>query len=192
MNDARTSRAPGCVSLLGGPLLAFGLWLIAQALLVPREAETVRLSIITGAFAAGAGAWLLAGRLRSAFRRRADAPRWNQVVLDDTAPGNARAGTIGPDGKPARGDLDPMEALAGGLGCFVVVLAFLLIGPVFLWLYFGGATTRRGNPVMGLVAGVVFSAIGLAGLWIVVTGYIKERRKSRGSRPGRDDPRRLP
>ena len=132
MNNARTGRAPGCVSLLGGPLLAFGLWLIAQALLLPREAETVRLSIITGAFVAGTGAWLIAKRLRSAFPRRANEPRWNEAVIDDTAPASPRAGTIGPDGKPARADVGPMEALAGGLGCSLVVLAFLLVGPVFL------------------------------------------------------------
>ena len=45
---------------------------------------------------------------------------------------------------------------------------------------------------MGLVVGVVFTAIGLAGLWILMAGYIEERRKGIGSRPGRDDPRRLP
>jgi hypothetical protein len=192
MNDARSSRAPGCVSMLGGPLLALGLWLIAQALLLPHEAETVRLSIITGVFAAGTGAWLLAKRLRTAFPRKAREPRWNEVVIDDTAPASPGAGTVGTDGKLARGDLRLTEALAGGLGCFVVVLAFLLVGPVFLWLYFGGATTRRGNPVMGLVAGLAFTATGLAGLWILVTGYIKERRKGGGGRPGRNDPRRLP
>lgn len=187
MNDARTRRAPGCVSLLGGPLLAFGLWLIAQALLLPHEAETVRLSIITGAFVAGAGAWLLAKRLRTAFPRRAREPRWNEVVIDDTVPASPRAGTTGPDGKPRRSDAGPAEELAGGAGCFLVAVAFLLVGPVFLWLYFSGAPTRRGNPVMGLVAGILFTAVGFLG--ILALGSMRRRS---GRRWGRKDPRRLP
>lgn len=76
-------------------------------------------------------------------------------------------------------------------GC-LSMLGGPLIGPVFLWLYFGGAATRRGNPAMGPVAGMVFTAVGTGGLWLQVTGYIKERRKSRGGRQGSDDPRRLP
>jgi ABC-type nickel/cobalt efflux system permease component RcnA len=187
MNDARSSRAPGCVSMLGGPLLALGLWLIAQALLLPREAETVRLSIITGALVAGTGAWLLAKRLRAAFPRRTREPRWNETVIDDTAPTNRPAGAVGPDGKPARGDLGPMEALAGGLGCSIVVLAFLLVGPVFLYFYFSGTPTRRGNPVMPLVAGILFSGLGLFGLWALVSS-----RRGNASREKAKDPRRLP
>jgi hypothetical protein len=173
--------------MLGGPLLALGLWLIAQALLLPHEAETVRLSIITGAFVAGTGAWLLAKRLRTAFPRRAREPRWNETVIDDTAPASQQAGAIGPDGKPARGDVSPTEALAGGLGCFLVALAFLIVGPVFLWLYFSGAPTRRGNPAMGLVAGILFTAVGFLG--VLALGSM---RRASSRRWGRKDPRRLP
>jgi ABC-type nickel/cobalt efflux system permease component RcnA len=173
--------------MLGGPLLALGLWLIAQALLLPLEAETVRLSIITGAFVAGTGVWLLAKRLRTAFPRRAKEPRWNETVIDDTAPASRPAGTVGPDGKPARGDLGPMEALAGGLGCSIIVLAFLLVGPVFLYFYFSSTPTRRGNPVMPLVAGILFSGIGLFGLWALVSS-----RRSNASRQKAKDPRRIP
>jgi ABC-type nickel/cobalt efflux system permease component RcnA len=187
MNDAGASRSAGCLSMLGGPLLALGLWLIAQAVLLPREAETVRLSIITGAFVAGTGAWLLAKRLRTAFPRRAKEPRWNETVIDDTAPASRPTGAVGPDGKPARGDPSPMEALAGGLGCSIVVLAFLLVGPVFLYFYFSGTPTRRGNPVMALVAGILFSGIGLFGLWALVSS-----RSSNASRQKSKDPRRLP
>lgn len=170
MNDTGAGGRPGWVTLLGGPLLAFGLWLIGQALLLPHEAETVRLSIITGAFAAGAGAWLLAKRMRSAFPRRAKEPRWNEVVIDDTAPASPRA-----------------EALAPGLGCLLIPLAFLLVGPVLLYFYFSGAPTRRGNPVMGLVVGILFTAVGCLG--ILALGSL--RRKSGRTRE-RNDPRRLP
>ena len=147
MSNTGAGGRPGWVILLGGPLLAFGLWMIAQALLLPHEAETVRLSIITGAFAAGAGAWLLAKRMRSAFPRRAKEPRWNEVVIDDTAPASPRA-----------------EALDPGLGCLLIPLGFLLVGPVLLYFYFSGAPTKRGNPVMGLVIGILFTAVGFLGI----------------------------
>ena len=187
MSHAGAGRSAGCLSMLGGPLLALGVWLIVQALLLPHEAETVRLSVITGAFVAGTGAWLLAKRLRSAFPRRNREPRWNEAVLDDTAGTSPRAGAAGPDGKPVRADVGPAEALAGGLGCFLVVLAFLLVGPVFLYFYFSGTPTRRGNPVMPLLVGILFSSVGLVGLWALVSS-----RRSDAGRQKAKDPRRLP
>ena len=114
-------------------------------------------------------------------------PRWNEVVIDDTAPSIQRAGTVGPDGETVRADVDPTEALAGGLGCSLIVLAFLLVGPVLLYFYFSGAQTRRGNPVMGLVVGILFTAVGFLG--VLALGSM--RRKS-GRKWGRNDPRRLP
>jgi predicted CDP-diglyceride synthetase/phosphatidate cytidylyltransferase len=69
----------------------------------------------------------------------------------------------------------------------VIACGFLLVGPIFLWLYFSGAPTRRGNPVMGLVAGILLTALGFLG--ILVLGSM--RRKS-GRKWGRNDPRRLP
>ena len=183
----RPAAGPGCLGLLGGPLLAFGLWMIAQALLLPHEAETVRLSVITGAFAAGAGAWLLAKRMRRAFRRRAREPRWNEVVIDDTTLASPRAGTVGPDGKPARSDPGPTEALDPGFGCLLIPLAFLLVGPVLLYFYFSGAPTRRGNPVMGLLVGVLFTAVGFLG--VLALGSM---RRKNGGKQGRNDRRRLP
>jgi hypothetical protein len=164
--------------MLGGPLLAFGLWMIAQALLLPHEAETVRLSVITGAFAALIGGWLLAQRMRRVFTRRDAMPA--------PAPASG-APSATADGKPDRGQLSTLELLSGGAGCFVISLGFMLVGPIFLWLYFSGAPTRRGNPVMGLVAGIVFSALGFLG--ILALGSM--RRKS-GRKWGRNDPRRLP
>jgi hypothetical protein len=80
-----------------------------------------------------------------------------------------------------------MEALAGGLGCSIIVLAFLLVGPVFLYFYFSGTPTRRGNPIMPLVAGILFSGIGLFGLWALVSSW-----RSNASRQKAKDPRRLP
>jgi hypothetical protein len=174
MSETRMGRAPGCLSLLGGPLLAFGLWMIAQALLLPHEAETIRLSVITGVFAAGAGGYLLAQRMRSIFRRQAPAPGSAQVSQ--------------PAGDPAAQTVaESVADFLPGIGCFVICFGFLLVGPIFLWLYFSGAPTRRGNPVMGLVAGIVFTALGFLG--ILVLGSM--RRKS-GRRWGRKDPRRLP
>ena len=110
----------------------FGLWLIAQALLLPHEAETVRLSIITGAFAAGAGAWLLAKRLRSAFPRRAKEPRWNEVVIDDTTRKLARrSGRVRRHARAKRSSAR-RRRLTPGSGCLLISRAFLLVGPVLL------------------------------------------------------------
>lgn len=86
---------------------------------------------------------------------------------------------VRPERDKARSDLSAAQLVGAGVGCVVIPLGFLLVGPLFLYLYFSGATTRRGNPVMGLVAGVLFSALGLLGLWIVITG---RRRQARGSR----------
>ena len=178
VNDTKAGGASGCVTMLGGPLLAFGLWMIAQALLLPHEAETVRLSVITGAFAALLGGWLLAARMRRVFARRDAMP----------APAPASGPPPAPvDGKPDRGESSTLEALSGGAGCFIISLGFMLVGPIFLWLYFSGAPTRRGNPEMGLVAGILFTALGFLG--ILVLGSM--RRKS-SRKWGRNDPRRLP
>lgn len=53
---------------------------------------------------------------------------------------------------------------ATGVGCAVITLGFLLVGPLFLYLYFSGAPTKRGNPVMPLVAGLLFTSLGLLAL----------------------------
>ena len=164
--------------MLAGPLLAFGLWMIAQALFLPREAETVRLSVITGAFAALLGGWLLAARLRRMFARSDATPAPSPV--SETPPAAA-------DGTPDRGELSPLEALSGGAGCLIICLGFMLVGPTFLWLYFSGAPTRRGNPVMGLVAGILFTALGFLGILALGSMGRKSKRKW-----GRNDPRRLP
>jgi hypothetical protein len=306
----RRAAGPGCLGLLGGPLLAFGLWMIAQALLLPHEAETVRLSVITGAGAVLLGFWLLATRLR---RTTAGAARPVQVGLGEgrrltpgevvpvrlhqpgparlagltlsvvcerrykkemTEPGSGSAasaeaaetvwteellsekdvslgprehlnrvvalalpriakpsGPTLPSGEiawyldvsthsprgsvthdifelnvvlsdaaaesaqpaaprgvsPPGGQRSASENLGAGIGCLVISLGFMLVGPVFLWLYFSGAPTKRGNPVMGLVAGILFSAVGFLGILALGSMRRKSRRKW-----GRNDPRRLP
>ena len=162
--------------MLGGPLLAFGLWMIVQALFLPHEAEAVRLSVITGAFAALLGGWLLAARLRRVSVRRDAMP----APASEIPP-------VAADGKPERGELGALEALSGGAGCLVISIGFMLVGPIFLWLYFSGAPTRRGNPAMGLMAGILFTALGFLGILMLGSMH----RKS-GRRWGRNDPRRLP
>jgi len=167
--------------MLGGPLLAFGLWMIVQALFLPHEAETVRLSVITGAFAAFLGGWLLAARLRRVFARRDAMPAPAPSPASGTPPPAPAPAQQAGEKQTAIENLDP------GIGCLVIPLGFLFVGPIFLWLYFSGAPTSRGNPAMGLVAGILFTALGFLG--ILVRGSM--RRKSR-RKWGRNDPRRLP
>jgi hypothetical protein len=174
MNGNDTGRSPGCLTMLAGPLLAFGLWMIAQALLLPHEAEAVRLSIVTGAFATLVGGWLLAQYMRRVFTRR------------DPASAPAPPPAPGESGLAGRAGV-PLERLAGGLGCLVIPAGFLLCGAAFLYLYFSGAPTRRGNPLMGLFAGVLFGGLGLLGLWMQ---FADRRQNSR--RHGRKDPPPLP
>jgi hypothetical protein len=300
----------GCLAVLGGPLMAFGLWLIAQAFLLPHEAEAARLSVITGACAALVGLWLLVTWMRRTF---VGATKPAQVAIGDghrltpgatvplrlhlsgpvrlasltisvvcerrymkegTAAGSGSAasaqetetvwteellrqadvslgprehltrvvalalpriakpsgptlpsgdiawyldvarqsagGTVEHDVfdlrvvrsestvesiQPAASRVAPpagsqgsiLKLLGPGIGCALICLGFMLIGPIFLYLYFSGAPTRRGNPVMGLVAGILFSALGLLGAWALVTG----RRQKRHNKRSRD-PRRLP
>jgi hypothetical protein len=307
---SRRAAGPGCLAMLGGPLAAFGLWMIAQAYLLPREAETVRLSVITGAGAVLLGFWLIATRMRRTsagaarpalvalaegrrltpgevmpvrlrqsgparlasltlsvvcerrYKREATAPGsgstasaeevetvWTEELLREadvslgpqehltrvvalamprlakpsgpTLPGgeiawyldvskqsprgavvhevfdlqvvlsDAAAESVQPAAhsvaKPAAEQGGAVENLGAGIGCLAISLGFLLVGPIFLWLYFSGAPTRRGNPVMGLVAGILFSAVGFLGILALGSMRRKSRRKW-----GRNDPRRLP
>ena len=69
----------------------------------------------------------------------------------------------------------------------MIPLGFLFCGTVLLWLFFSGATTTRGNPVVGLIGGIVFSLLGILGLAGLAGGLRKKPRRF-----GRNDPRRLP
>jgi hypothetical protein len=86
------------------------------------------------------------------------------------------ATAIQPPGGGLAPDAQPFKGLSEDAGCLVISLGFTLVGPFFLFLYFGGATTTRGNPVMGLIAGVVFTGFGLFGLWTLVSGRRKRRK----------------
>jgi len=306
----RRAAGVGCLAALGGPMTAFGLWMVAQALLLPHEAETVRLSVVTGVFAALLGSWLLLTVIRrSAARgpapaqvavgegqrlmpgvavpvrlRQAGPARFGRLTLRvvcerrcartavATGPGSGppsedvetvwaeqlldeadvslarreyltREATLAipriarpsgptlpsgdihwyldlasrlPDGTVVHDVFDlqvvlsdstanavqpaaPGAAAPGGagrtildrigpeVGCLVVSVGFLLVGPAFLYLYFSGAPTKRGTPIMGLVAGILFSLIGLIAVWGLVAA-----RRQRPRRHGRRDPRRLP
>jgi hypothetical protein len=60
--------------------------------------------------------------------------------------------------------------LSMGIGCAVIALGFLLTGPFFLWAYFSDVPTKRGNPVMALVGGLLFTAVGLLALVVALKG----------------------
>lgn len=80
-----------------------------------------------------------------------------------------------------------LDAIGPNVGCAAIAIGFLFCGLMFVWLYFN-ATTSRGNPVMGLVAGIVFTGLGLLGISVLLSG---RRRPSNGKERVKD-PKRLP
>jgi hypothetical protein len=90
-------------------------------------------------------------------------------------------------GQAGRRDSTIVDLIPPSVGCAVIPLGFLFCGTVFLWLFFSGATTTRGNPVVGLIGGIVFSLLGILGLIGLAGGRGKKPRRF-----GRNDPRRLP
>ena len=106
---------------------------------------------------------------------------WRLQVVTDTGRGPAVrdafdvAVVLSSDAPPPQGDITTASEaatspdltqpdLATSVGCAVITLGFLLVGPLFLYLYFSGAPTRRGSPVMPLVAGILFTSLGLLAL----------------------------
>ena len=73
---ARRARAvlPGCLAMLGGPLTAFGLWLVAMAVLIRPDAPTSRAQIVAGIGVAAAGLSILIARMRQTAGALAPAP----------------------------------------------------------------------------------------------------------------------
>ena len=74
--------------------------------------------------------------------------------------------------------------LSTGIGCAVITLGFLLAGPFFLWAYFSDVPTKRGNPVMALVGGLIFTAVGLLALVVALKGLMGRGRDRKEGRPG--------
>jgi hypothetical protein len=106
------------------------------------------------------------------------------IVVAASAEAAAAAPTAAP---PSRGrSARPFTSadLSTGLGCVAIALGFLVVGPVFLWLYFSGTATKRGNPVMGLVAGIVFTSLGLLALFALVKGLVGRDPPNRSGRQG--------
>jgi hypothetical protein len=54
------------------------------------------------------------------------------------------------------------------VGCGLICAAFVLVESLFLYFYFAGTPTKRGNPVMPLVAGVIFTVVGLLGAYALL------------------------
>jgi len=111
------------------------------------------------------------------------------VVLSDAPetalqPGNQTAF------QPPASDTSLLANLGPAVGCAVIALAFLLVGPIFLWLYFSDAATKRGNPIMGLFAGILFTGLGLAGVSALLRRQPRHRPDNWKRRT--HDPRRLP
>ena len=308
------SGSPGCLSLLGGPLVGLGVWLAATAVMLGPFLASQTIQIAVGAFLAAAGLTMVVSRMRRVsaagsrparvalgegqrltpgatvpVRLTLDGPaRLAELTItavcerqyrrDSTTPGTGSASSeaatetvwsqellrqadisLGPRQRLSReaafsisriakasgptlpsGDIvwrlevarrsrsgretqdifalhvglsdDPdsavqpaaasaarpagkktlLDLVGPGVGCLVIPLAFLLVGPVFLYFYFSGVPTKRGNPVMPLIVGVLFTLVGLVGLWSVVSDFIRGRRTSGARRFGKGDPRRLP
>jgi hypothetical protein len=68
------------------------------------------------------------------------------------------------------------EDRSKSFGCVLLGLGFLVVGLFLLWMFFSGAPTKRGNPLMGLVGGAVFALVGLMALASGLAGLF--RRKS--------------
>jgi hypothetical protein len=101
------------------------------------------------------------------------------VVLPGDSATAARQAGMGPVKEGPVEASTVVEGLSAGLGCGLITLAFMLVGPAFLYLYFSGTPTKRGNPVMALLAGLVFTGVGLLALVSLITQFVKERRDQR-------------
>lgn len=61
------------------------------------------------------------------------------------------------------------------LGCALAPLVFVVAGSIFLVFYFSGMATKRGNPIVGLVFGIVAILVGVIGIAALVGGGGKKR-----------------
>lgn len=68
------------------------------------------------------------------------------------------------------------EDRSTSFGCLFMGLGFLVTGLFLLWMFFSGAPTKRGNPLMGLIGGALFSFIGLVALASGLSGLFRKKR----------------
>lgn len=116
--------------------------------------------------------------------------RYDVLVALSDAPETALQPGIQAGFQPPAPDTSLVANIGPAVGCAVIPLAFLLAGPLFLWFYFSGVETKRGNPIMPLVAGVIFTIAGLVGVRAAIgsrSGAGKSNWKGRTR-----DHRRLP
>jgi len=116
--------------------------------------------------------------------------RYDVLVVLSDAPETALQPGKQASFQPPAPDTSLLANLGPAVGCGVIALAFLLVGPIFLWFYFSGVATKRGNPVMPLVVGVLFTLVGLLGVWAAI-GSRSSGGPSNWKRRTHD-PRRLP
>jgi hypothetical protein len=109
-----------------------------------------------------------------------------QVVLSDSPETSIQPAAARGTG-PAWSKTPAFDAVAPGCGCLVCSLAFLVMGPAFLLLYFSDPSTVEGNPLIGLIGGVLFTVLGVLGLYALASGRYKGSR-----RYDPRDPQRLP
>ena len=135
---------------------------------------------------AGAAEWYLDVLVQPAVGKAVH-DRYDLIVVLSDAPETAPQPSAQDAGQTGRREKTIVDLIPPSVGCAVIPLGFLFCGTIFLWLFFSGATTTRGNPVMGLIAGIVFSLLGILGLTGLAAG-----RRNKPRRFGRNDPRRLP
>lgn len=88
--------------------------------------------------------------------------------------GGGETATAAPGTGPAqsRGD----GGKTGGCGCLAIGAGFLFCGATFIWLYFN-AETARGNPLVGLIGGIVFSLLGVGAIAFGLLGLFGRKRR---------------
>ncbi len=67
------------------------------------------------------------------------------------------------------------EDRSTSFGCLFLGLGFLATGLFLLWMFFSGAPTKRGNPLMGLIGGALFSFLGLLAFASGLAGLFRNR-----------------
>lgn len=67
------------------------------------------------------------------------------------------------------------EDRSTSFGCLFLGLGFLATGLFLLWMFFSGAPAKRGNPLMGLIGGAIFTFIGLLALASGLAGLFRKR-----------------